>query len=44
MSVDGKRHAMFEILLLILLGVIVRDHSQRMKQLGKQARDYGKRV
>jgi hypothetical protein len=33
---------MFEILLLILLGVIVRDHSQRMKQLGKQARDYGK--
>jgi hypothetical protein len=42
LSVDGKRHAMFEILLLVLVGVMVKDHSQRMKQLGKQARDYGK--
>lgn len=35
---------MIEILCLVLVGTIAYDHSQRMKALGKQARDYGKRV
>jgi hypothetical protein len=35
---------MFEILLLVLVGVMVKDHTSRMKALGKQARDYGKKA
>lgn len=33
---------MLEALILVLLAVVAKDHHTRMKDLGQQARQYGK--
>lgn len=33
---------MLEVLAIALVVVLVKDHTARMKELGKQAREYGK--
>jgi hypothetical protein len=35
---------MIEILCLALMAVMVKDHTTRMKELGQQAKNYGKKT